>query len=58
VHHDKVERVPAIAGTFDHLLEAGAPIVAGGRACFDEFGYNFVPIRAAPGKQLATLIRD
>ena len=36
VDDDVVERLPAIAGAFDHLLEDRSAIIAGGSARFDE----------------------
>jgi hypothetical protein len=46
----------AVAGAFDHLLENGPAIVAGGRTQFDELGNNLVPFCAAPRSQLTALI--
>ena len=49
VHENQIEGVIVIARAFDHLLKYGPSVIAGRRACFDEFGNYFVTFAAAPG---------
>ena len=47
VHDDNIERVLAVAGALDHLLESRAFII-GGRTALDELGNNLLFLCAAP----------
>ena len=48
VDNDKIEGMLAIAGAFDHLLEARSPIIAGRRTSFDVLRNDSMAVRAAP----------
>jgi hypothetical protein len=48
VDNNKIERMLAIAGAFDHLLEARPPIIAGRRASLDVLRNHMMAIPAAP----------
>jgi hypothetical protein len=56
VNDNIIERLPAIAGAFDHLLEGRPAIISGGCARFYELGDLSVAIGAAPPPQLPALI--
>jgi hypothetical protein len=48
VDNDKIEGMLAIAGAFDHLLEAWSPIIAGRRASLDVLRNHRMAIPATP----------
>jgi hypothetical protein len=58
VDNDKVERMLAVAGAFDHLLEGRPAIIAGRHTSFDKLRNHIMAICAAPRPQLAPLIRN
>jgi hypothetical protein len=58
VDHNYIERVLAVAGALDHLLEHGPAIIASGRTSFDKLRSCLITVCAAPRIQLAALIRD
>jgi hypothetical protein len=58
VHDDHVERVLAVTGTLNHLLEHGSSIVRGGGAGLDELCRHCVSMTAAPRFQLLSLVGD
>jgi len=57
MHGDDIERIVAIAGPFDHLLEYRSFVVGPGRG-LDEFRDRLIALGFAPRQNLRALIRD
>jgi hypothetical protein len=55
---NKCERMVAIAGAFNHLLENRPAVVNGRCPRLDELADDFVALTLAPGLELAALVRD
>jgi hypothetical protein len=58
VDEDQIEGLLPIAGAFDHLLEDGSAVITGRSAALNELGSHGTSLGAAPGFQLAALVRN
>jgi Fe2+ transport system protein FeoA len=57
VNGDDIERVVAVAGPFDHLLEHRPLVVGPGRG-LDKFRDRLMALGFAPGQNLRPLVRN